>query len=646
MLERIKELVNLLNKASYAYYQESKEIMSNKEYDELYDELLELENKSGIILAGSPTQRVEYDVVSSLPKVAHKSRMLSLDKTKDVEALRDFLGEQEGLMSWKLDGLTVILTYENGELVQGLTRGNGEIGEVITSNAKMFKNIPLKINYKDKLVIRGEAVIKYSDFEAINQKLLIEEQYKNPRNLCSGSVRQLNNQITSKRNVNFYAFALIESGNNEFDDRKSNQYEWLKSLGFATVDYYKVDKNNVKDIVEKFKSDINEYDIPSDGLVLAFDSISYSNSLGQTAKFPKHSIAFKWSDEIVESKIVDIIWNTSRTGLINPVAVFEPVEIEGTTVRQASLHNVSILESLEIGIGDVVEVYKANMIIPQIADNKTRTGGYKLPEHCNACGSEVEIQQLNNTKALYCPNSNCGAKTIRMMVHYVSRDAANIEGLSEATIEKFIDKEIIKDVADIYEIENYKDIIIGMEGFGQKSYDNLIKSIEKSKEIKLPNFINALGISNVGLSTAKSICKFFDYDIKKIINANTDELVQIEGLGEKIAESMVIYFNNEENKARVERILSFLDFEKEEKNESSKLEGLTFVITGDVEKFKNRDELKEVIEKNGGKTTGSVTSKTNFLINNDIASNSGKNKKAKELGMRIINEDEFLNMIE
>jgi len=646
MINRIKELVEILNKAVHAYYQESKEIMSNLEYDKLYDELLELERQTGTVLTDSPTQRVEYDVVSNLPKMQHKTKMLSLDKTKEVDKLVEWIGEKDGLLSFKLDGLTIILTYENGELVQAVTRGNGEIGEVVTNNAKVFKNLPRHIAYKDKLVIRGEAVIRYSDFEKINEVLQIEEQYKNPRNLCSGSVRQLNNEITAKRNINLYVFAIIEADGVDFEDKKSNQFEWLRNQGFQVVEYYKVNKFNLESIINKFKDSIDKRDIPSDGLVLTFDSISYSNSLGETAKFPRHSMAFKWTDEIKESKIEDIIWNTSRTGLINPVAVFEPVEIEGTTVKQASLHNVSIIESLELGIGDTVEVYKANMIIPQIADNLTRSNTYILPSHCNACGAEVEIRKVYDTKALYCTNPNCSAKILRVLGHYVSRNATNIEGLSEATIEKLIDKEIIKDIADIYRINEYKDIITNMEGLGEKSYENLIKAIDKSKNIKLANFINALGISNVGFSTSKSLCKHYKNDINEIMNATKEELITIEGFGAKIAESIVNYFENSKNRDRINEIMSYLILEKEEVSDEQKLKGLIFVITGEVTKFKNRDELKDFIEKNGGKVTSSVTSNTSYLINNDVNSSSSKNKTAKKLGVRIIDEEKFMQISE
>ena len=645
MINRIKWLVDLLNKASYAYYQESKEIMPNFEYDKLYDELLELEKQTGIVLADSPTQRVEYDVVSSLPKVQHKTRMLSLNKTKEVSDLVEWLGDQEGLISWKLDGLTIILTYENGELIQAVTRGNGDIGEVVTNNAKVFKNVPRKISYTGRLVVRGEAIIKYSDFEKINEKLSPEEQYKNPRNLCSGSVRQLKNEITAKRNVNFYVFGLIEAENIDFQDKKSNQYEWLKEQGFQVIEYYRINQSNIGERVDYFRESIEKNDLPSDGLVLTFDRISYANSLGETAKFPRHSIAFKWSDEIKESKIIDIIWNTSRTGLVNPVAVFEPVEIEGTTVKQASLHNVSILEDLEIGIGDIVEVYKANMIIPQIAENLTRSNNYILPVSCNACGAELEIQKVYDTKVLYCTNPTCSAKILKSLVHYVSRDAANIEGLSEATLEKLIEKEIIKDVADIYKLTDYKETITKMEGLGERSYDNLIKSIDKSKHIKLANFINSLGISNIGLSMAKNLCKQYKSDISKIMNATIEELIAINGFGEKIAEAIVVYFENDKNREKVYEILQYLDLEKEEEQGEHRLDGLNFVITGDVERFENRGELKDFIEKNGGRVTTSVTSKTSYLINNDVDSNSTKNKTAKKMGVKIINEDEFMGII-
>ncbi|GKX31671.1 DNA ligase 1 [Vallitalea longa] len=648
-LDRMRELVKILSEASKVYYQENDEIMSNHDYDKLYDELVDIEKETGITMSGSPTMKVGYTLLSSLPKEKHKTRMLSLDKTKEINTLKEFIDGKKGMMSWKLDGLTIVLTYNDGKLIKAVTRGNGEIGEVITNNAKVFKNIPLNISYKNELIIRGEAVIKYSDFKIINENIIDKDKYKNPRNLCSGTVRQLNNEITAKRNVHFFAFTLVQAGDVDFGDSKINQFEWLQSLGFDTVEYRIVDKDSMEDNVKWFEEKIIYNDFGSDGLVLTFDSISYSESLGQTAKFPRHSIAFKWSDEIKETKLLYIEWSASRTGAINPIAVFEPIELEGTTVKRASLHNLSILEQLELIEGDTIEVYKANMIIPQVANNLSKrteeVRQINIPDTCPVCGGDVEVKQVNDVKVLYCINTECEAKKIKSFTHFVSRDAMNIEGLSESTIQKFIDKGFIKTYADIYRIEKYKDEITTMEGFGEKSYINLINSIEKSKNVLLPNFIYALGIINVGLSNAKLICKYYDYDFDKILSATQEDLTEIEGYGSIIAKSLVEYFNNEKNMEQIKDLLNYIVLEKIESTDDNVLEGKTFVITGSLNIYSNRKELKELIENLGGKVTGSVTGNTDYLINNNIESSSSKNKKAKELGVPIINEETFQSLI-
>lgn len=645
-LLRMKELVNLLNKASKAYYQEDREIMTNYEYDQLYDELNILERETGIILGNSPTKQVGYKILSSLPKEKHKVRMLSLDKTKEIGTLKEWLKDKRGILSWKLDGLTIVLTYQNGELVKAITRGNGEVGEVITENAKLFTNLPITIPYKEELIIRGEAVIKYSDFQRINDQIESSEKYKNPRNLCSGTVRQLNSEITAKRNVHFFAFQIVQAQDVDFKDSKVQQLNWLENLGFETVEYLIVDKNNIEENVTKLENRITENDFGSDGLVLTFESISYSNSLGSTSKFPKHSIAFKWSDEIKETKLIDIEWSASRTGLINPIALFEPVELEGTTVSRASVHNISILEQLGLAKGDTIEVYKANMIIPQIANNLTRSGMEKLPDQCPACGGETKVKKIKDVKVLYCTNEQCSAKKIKSLIHFVSRDAMNIEGLSEATLLKFVDRGYIKTYSDIYKLEQHKEEIVNMEGFGVKSYNNLIRSIEKSKEVPLPNFIYALGINNVGLNTAKLLSKYFNYNLESIMNATKEALIDIEGFGTIITTSVFDYFNKEENLNIINDLLHYLNIEKVEIDEQGNiLDGINFVITGSLEKYENRNELKAYIEALGGKVTGSVTNKTNYLINNNVESNSSKNKKAKELNIPIINEDTFNTLI-
>lgn len=642
--ERIKELVELLNKAGRAYYQEAEEIMSNFEYDKLYDELLSLEKETGIVLANSPTVNVGYEVVSELPKEQHGSPMLSLDKTKEVETLAAFAGERKCLLSWKLDGLTVVLTYNNGSLQKAVTRGNGQVGEVITANARTFKNIPVSIPFKGELTLRGEAVIKYSDFEEINKSIEdIDAKYKNPRNLCSGSVRQLNSEITAKRNVNFMAFALINAENVDFQNSMENQFKWLENQGFDVVEHKRVTQDNMKETVEYFAEKIKTYDYPSDGLVLMYDDIAYGISLGSTAKFPRNGIAFKWEDEQAETTLKYIEWSPSRTGLINPVAVFEPVELEGTTVTRASVHNVSIVEQLALHSGDRIKVYKANMIIPQISENLTKTGNIDVPDTCPACGHNTEIRNDNGIKTLYCPNKQCPAKNIKAFTLFVSRNAMNIDGLSEETLEKFIDAGYIREFADIYRISRYREEITNTSGFGEKSYDNLITSLNKSRNVELHALIYSLGIPNIGVANAKLICKYFDNDLKKIRHATVEELVKIDGIGDKMAEKFTEYFSDKENVEKLDRLLQEVTIKNPEVNHNAQnMEGLNFVVTGSVNHFANRNEVKEYIEQRGGKVTGSVTSKTNYLINNDIMSNSSKNKKAKELGIEIITEEQFI----
>ena len=644
--ERMKELVSLLNKASRAYYQEAQEIMSNYEYDRLYDELKDLEDELGITLSNSPTVNVGYEVVSELPKERHESPMLSLDKTKEVEELKNFVGDQKVLMSWKMDGLTVVLTYRDGKLYKAVTRGNGEVGEVITNNAKVFKNVPVQIAYQGELILRGEAVIGYKDFEKINQEIEdVDARYKNPRNLCSGSVRQLNNQITAKRNVMFYAFTLVQADGVDFQNSRACQMEWLKSQGFTTVEYYMVTRDTVEDEVAKFSSKISENDFPSDGLVLTYDDIAYGRSLGRTAKFPRDSFAFKWQDEIRETVLREIEWSPSRTGLINPVAIFDPVELEGTTVSRASVHNISIMEELELGIGDRIEVYKANMIIPQIAENLTRSGVKDIPCKCPVCQGETKIRQVGNAKALYCMNPECQAKHVKSFALFVSRDALNIEGLSEATLEKFISRGYIHTFADIFHLDQYKEEIQKMEGFGEKSYKKLTESIEKARTTTLPRVIYSLGIAGIGLANAKVICRELKYDVESLLKVSEEELNEIQGVGEVLAKAFVGYFADAKHVENFRRLLNELTIPEETVTKQQIFEGVNFVSTGSVKHFANRGEVKELIESLGGKVTGSVTSKTNYLINNDVTSTSSKNKKANELGIPIISEETFLELV-
>jgi DNA ligase (NAD+) len=648
-LQLMREKIRILDEAAKAYYQENREIMPNIEYDRLYDELEALEKETGVVLSNSPTVHVGYELVSGLPKEEHEKPMLSLDKTKDAAALKDWLGDKVGMLSWKLDGLTIVLTYQDGKLNKAVTRGNGVVGEVVTNNAKVFANLPVSITYTGNLILRGEAVIRYSDFYKINQEIEeVEAKYKNPRNLCSGSVRQLNNKITAERNVRFFAFSVVKADAVDFGNSRISQLSWLESQGFDIAEYRRVDSENLEESVAWFAEHITDNDLPSDGLVLTFDDIAYGESLGATAKFPRDSIAFKWRDEIKETKLLEIEWSASRTGLINPIAIFEPVELEGTTVSRASVHNLSILEGLELGIGDTIGVYKANMIIPQISENLTRSGGLDIPEDCPVCSGGTEIRQKNGVKSLFCTNEECPAKHVKSFTHFVSRDAIGIDGLSEATIEKFISRGLIKEPADIFRIEKHKEEIVKMEGFGEKSYQNLIASIDKARKTNAVRLLYSLGIPTIGLSNAKTICKEFDYDWDRIQNAAAERLVQINGIGEIMANSYVTFFSDEKNRERIRDILQEVTFEirKETAVTDGFLNDLSFVITGTVEHFKNRNELKDTIEEKGGRVTDSVTSKTDYLINNDILSNSSKNKKAKELGVPIITENQMVEWLD
>ncbi len=643
----MKEKVRLLNEAAKAYYQEDREQMPNIEYDRIYDELLELEKETGTVLSNSPTIHVGYELLSELPKEVHEKSMLSLDKTKDIRALKGWLGNEKGLLSWKLDGLTIVLTYEGGKLTKAVTRGNGEVGEVITNNARVFANLPLIISYGGNLVLRGEAIIRYSDFYRINKEIEdVGSKYKNPRNLCSGSVRQLNNKITAERNVHFLAFSLVRADGIDFNNSRSTQMEWLKSQGFEAVEYKAVTSSDIDETVSWCAAHIGENDLPSVGLVLTFDNIMYGESLGATAKFPRDSIAFKWRDEIKETELLEIEWSASRTGLINPIAVFKPVELEGTTVSRASVHNLSIMEGLELGIGDTIEVYKANMIIPQISDNLTRSGTVEIPENCPACSQKTAVRQENGVKSLYCPNAECQAKHIKSFTHFVSRDAMGIDGLSEATIEKFIGVGLIKEYADIFHVEQFRDKIVKMEGFGEKSFKNLVNSVNKARKTNPVRLLYSLGIPNIGLSNTKNICKYFNNDWNAIKNADYDQLIQIAGIGEIMANNFIRFFQNENNRALIQNLLKEIEFEKmgsSIQDEEQVLKGLNFVLTGTVEHFRSRNELKEAIEIRGGKVTGAVSPKTDFVVAGESA--GSKLNKALELGIKIITEQEFLDMI-
>ncbi len=644
-LSRIKELVEILNEAGKSYYSQGLEIMTNYEYDKLYDELVELEKQTGCVLSNSPTVNVGYESLSELPKERHESPMLSLDKTKNPDDLVSWLKDKEGVLSWKLDGLTIVLTYEDGMLLKAVTRGNGDVGEIITNNARVFKNLPVSIPYKGRLILRGEAIITYSDFERINQ--LIPEtdaKYKNPRNLCSGSVRQLNNKITAQRNVNFYAFTLVKADGVDFKNSRREQFEWLKTQGFEVVDYKMVNAGNLKDTIILFENNIKNNDFPSDGLVITYDDIEYGESLGTTAKFPRNAMAFKWTDETADTTLREIEWSASRTGLINPIAVFDAVELEGTQVSRASVHNISVMESLELGIGDTISVFKANMIIPQIALNKTKSNNVEIPKVCPVCGGTTKIEQINDVKSLYCTNPACQAKHIKSFAHFVSRNAMNIDGLSEATIEKFISHGYLKSFTDLYHLDRYKDGIVSLDGFGEKSYDNIIAAVENSRNTTMPRLIYSLGIANIGLSNAKMIVKAIGDNKDALISADRESLEAIDGIGSVIADAFVSYFENEENVQLFEKLIDELDIQHDEVQTEQTLGGKIFVITGSLNYFDNRNALKELIESMGGKVTGSVTGKTDFLINNDAASSSSKNKTAAKLGVPVITEEEFLSI--
>ena len=644
---RMQELVELLNRAAKAYYQDADEIMSNYEYDALYDELQALEAQTGVTLSSSPTVNVGYEVLSELPKERHPSPMLSLDKTKDVDGLQAFAGDQKVVMSWKMDGLTIVLTYRDGGLVKAVTRGNGEVGEVITANARTFKNLPLQIPYKGELVLRGEAVIGYKDFEKINEEIAeVDAKYKNPRNLCSGSVRQLNSEITAKRNVKFYGFSLVQAEGVDFHNSRAAQLDWLASQGFEVVEHIVVSREEIPNEVIKFSKKIVSNDFPSDGLVLIYDDVAYGQSLGRTSKFPRDSFAFKWADETSKTVLREIEWSPSRTGLINPVAIFDPVELEGTTVSRASVHNISIMEELELGIGDQIEVYKANMIIPQIAENLTRSGVKDIPKVCPVCGGATEVRSISNAKALYCTNPECQAKQLKSYALFVSRDALNIDGLSEATLEKFIARGFIHDFADLFHLEQHREEICEMDGFGEKSYNNLIASVEKARETTLPRLIYGLGIANIGLANAKLICKEIGHDPERVMDLTAEDLAAIDGIGDVIAGNYVAYFADAEHRELFEKLLKEVKLPEEQEDVGEQtFAGMNFVITGSVEHFANRNEVKALIESKGGKVTGSVTSKTNYLINNNVESTSSKNKKAKDLGIPIITEEDFLKML-
>jgi DNA ligase (NAD+) len=620
--------------------------MSDHEYDTLYDELEALEKETGIGLNGSRTQQVGYEVASSLTKVKHTSKMLSLDKTKSVDELTEWLGGNKGFLSWKLDGLTLVLTFENGSLVQAVTRGNGEVGEDITSNARHIIGIPAKIPFTGKMVVRGESLMKYEDFKRVNSQSEDGSQYKNPRNLCVGTVRNLDSKVTAERNINFFAFNLVSAEgyeNNSFAER----IEWLKSLGFQTVYGIKVTADDLAENIAEFEKNIVTNEFPSDGLVLMLDDVAYGASLGETSHAPRNGMAFKWRDETADTILREIEWSASRTGLLNPVAIFDPVELEGTTVSRASVHNVSIVKQLKLGIGDTLSIYKANMIIPQVLENKTGSASAEIPAVCPICGGNTEIKTSDDdVETLYCVNKNCPAKHIGKFEHFVQRDAMNIVGLSTATIETFVSEGFVKKYSDFYHLSDHEEKIVTMEGFGKRSYQKIQEAVEASRKTEMSRVLYSVGIPNIGRSASRLICSAYP-EMDKLEKLTVEELTAIDGIGDVLANDYVAFFANADNLSEYHELLSELEIAAPEAvNTDSPVSGKTFVITGSVNIWKNRNELKAYIESLGGKVSGSVSSKTNYLINNDSTSNSSKNKTAKSLNVPIITEEEFKALAE
>lgn len=647
VLEKMHKLISLIDKYRNEYYNEDREEVDNKEYDRLKDELDELERKAGFVLSNSPSLKVGCEVTSKLPKYTFKKPMLSLSKTKEVSGLQQFLSDKDGILSWKMDGLTVVVAYNNGELVSAITRGNGEIGEVITQNAKHFRNLPLRIPYKGKLVLRGEAVMTYSDFERINKGLVTsgDELKKNPRNLCSGTVRSVDSSVTKNRGVYWYAFELV-SADCEIPNDIDKQFKWLNNNGFDTVQFMVVNSSNVVQAVMQFESIVEskKLDIPTDGLVLTYRDKKYGESLGVRAKSPRHSIAFKWEDEAVETKVIDIEWSPSRNGLITPVAIFEPVDIEGSTVSRASLHNVSIFAEKQLGYGDRIKVYKANMIIPQVLDNLDRTATCQIPGQCPCCGEPTVLHQdpKSGVYTLWCENSECAAKGTRSFEHFVARDAMNIDGVSTSTLNTLIECRIISDYASIYHINEHADEIINLEGFGYTSFMNIVNAVEKSRNVKPANLIYALGIPNIGLTTAKLICKHFGNDLVKTVTASYNDLINIDGIGDTIADSFTAYFADKNNAEAFVRLTKELNIIQEAVSNNTEMNGITICVTGDVHIFKNRRAIKDIVENLGGKLTGSVSKSTSYLVTNDTTSGSRKNKAAQEYGIPILTEQQFI----
>lgn len=652
-IEYIKSLVRQLTAACEAYYKNDNPIMTDKQFDDLFDELEKLENETGFVMCGSPTQKVQGYVINELKKVKHTKPMLSANKTKEISEIERFIGNQLCILSWKLDGLTIVLRYKDNKFTQAITRGNGEIGEDVTHTMSMCSNIPMTIPYTGDLEVRGECVISWEEFNKINETL--NDQYKHPRNLAAGTVRQLDSNISRSRKLTFKAFELVQD--ELYERSKTNlllrdqlmdikeSFDYLEECGFEVVEHELVTNNNISDVIERF--DPEKYQYPVDGLVVMYNSYEYGKQQGKTSHHPLNMLALKWEDQLYETTLEDVLWNTSKTGLINPVAIFSPVDLDGAITTRATLHNVSYIEDLELGIGDSIQIYRSNMVIPKVHESLTRSNNLDIPSKCPCCGGDVEIHNENGSKTLHCMNQQCSAKLLSQFVYFVSRECMNIDGLSEATLDRFIQAGWLIQLKDIYHLYEHKKEMIHMDGFGKRRVEKLLDAIEKSRNSKLSNFITALSIPLIGKSTAKDMAKVCHNHINEFfLNIESKfDWSNVDGIGDTTNDSINDYFDK--NLEAVKDLIKEINFSSSENdNHSSKdLSGLTFVITGKVEKYKNRNVMKEEIESKGGKVSGSVSSKTNYLVNNDMSSNSSKNKKAKELMIPIITEDELIKLI-
>ena len=646
IVDIMKGMISVLNEASNAYYNTGKPIMSDKQFDDRLNDLKELEEETGIVFSNSPTQNVGAKVLGDIPEVTHNHPMLSLNKCHSPEEIVAFSNNKELVASIKLDGLTVSLTYENGVLVRGETRGDGYTGSDITEHIKHFKNIPYKINKEGTYVIDGEAIITDEDFAEVNK----DGEFKNSRNLAAGTLSVLDTSLVSKRRLSFYAWDIVTGGSS---NNLSDNLKEAERLNFDVVPRWTATELNPKtlqaflDFVFDFAVDMG---FPNDGIVFKFNDIEYGKSLGATSHHFRNGIAYKAQDESVKTVLRDVEWSVGKTGVISPVAIFDPVELGGSTVSRATLHNISIMQDLELSYNDIITICKANDIIPRVSDNLDRTLDNIVvpPSKCPICGGQTEIKRDNNSSVLICTNPNCKGKLLGRLTHFVSKNAMNIDGLSEATLEKFIDLDYVNSFIDIYELKhNFCEDIIKLDGFGKKSVSKLIESIEKSRHTTLDRFIYSLSIPLIGRSASKTIAKHFNYDFDRFYREgclNSFDYEQLEDFGHTMAASIQNYLD--EDISTIEDLAEYMTFEIPNTAQNNvNISGKTFVITGSLEHFSNRDELKDKIEMMGGKVSGSISKKTDYLINNDTNSTSGKNKKAKNLGISIISEEEFINML-